>query len=319
MIKRILIAALLVCLLPGIVSAEYFLNPVGIGTDNPEQMLHIYKPTLGSYVQIEAGDASPARLMFSNNEGQSHIDNNNGLLRFATAGTTNMVIDDAGKVGIGTTAPKSKLHVADSTYYGSDDKTLLLLAPVASLDPNVANSSRLPTSLGAIGWSINSSSNPFAKIDAVMDDPGLNCNSTLVFSTINAAVNGGTAFEKMRITSDGKVGVGTMNPQSKLSVNGTITAKEVKVTSSGWSDFVFADDYQLRSLESVAAYIEKNNHLPDIPSGAEIEQGGIAVSEMLAKQMQKIEELTLYVIELEEKAKRVDSLEARLAALESKL
>ena len=75
------------------------------------------------------------------------------------------------------------------------------------------------------------------------------------------------------------------------------SAKEIKV-ESGWSDFVFEDNYELPSLNSVESYIKKNKHLPDVPSAKEVVQTGLAVSEMLAKQMQKIEEMTLYLIQL---------------------
>jgi len=113
----------------------------------------------------------------------------------------------------------------------------------------------------------------------------------------------------MTITEGGNVGIGTTNPQSKLAVNGAITAKEIKV-ESGWSDFVFDEDYDLASLDEVESYIHENKHLPDIPSAKEIEHQGLAVSDMLAKQMQKIEELTLYLINLK---KENDLLKATIA------
>ena len=98
-------------------------------------------------------------------------------------------------------------------------------------------------------------------------------------------------------TNGGNVGIGEASPDHKLSVNGTVGAKEVKVTSSGWSDFVFGPDYDLKSLDQVEDFIRENGHLPDIPSAEEVEENGISLGEMDARLLQKIEELTLYVIE----------------------
>ena len=104
----------------------------------------------------------------------------------------------------------------------------------------------------------------------------------------------------------GGVGINTASlGDYKLAVNGKIRAKEVKVEESNWSDFVFKDDYYLPTLKEVENYIDKNGHLPNIPSEAEVEENGINIGEMQAKLLQKIEELTLYVIQLE---KEIDEL-----------
>ena len=96
----------------------------------------------------------------------------------------------------------------------------------------------------------------------------------------------------------GNLGIGYTNPDVKLAVNGTIKAREVRVTTSGWSDFVFDKGYKLPSLDKVESYINENKHLPDVPSAQEVQMDGINVTDMMARQMQKIEELTLYMIEL---------------------
>ncbi|BBM86207.1 hypothetical protein [Candidatus Uabimicrobium amorphum] len=88
----------------------------------------------------------------------------------------------------------------------------------------------------------------------------------------------------------------------ELAVNGEVIATEI-VVESGWADFVFDDDYKLMPLEEVEQQINKNKHLPDIPSEEEIKAKGVPIGKMQAKLLQKIEELTLYTINQEKKIK----------------
>ncbi|WP_461630280.1 hypothetical protein [Labilibaculum euxinus] len=124
------------------------------------------------------------------------------------------------------------------------------------------------------------------------------------YNSLIFAVNAGN--ESMIIKSDGNVGIGTTTTGThKLAVNGTIGAREIKIEATGWSDFVFENDYQLKNLEEVESYITKNNHLPDVPSEKEVLKNGIQLGEMNAKLLQKIEELTLYMIEQNKEIKEL--------------
>jgi hypothetical protein len=108
-------------------------------------------------------------------------------------------------------------------------------------------------------------------------------------------------------TITGNVGIGKFNPENKLDVNGTARAKEI-IVESGWADYVFNKNYKLRSLDEVEKFIKQNNHLPNIPSAKEIEEKGLHVGDVQRKMMEKIEELTLYMIELK---KEIEQLKAR--------
>ena len=96
----------------------------------------------------------------------------------------------------------------------------------------------------------------------------------------------------------GNVGIGTTNPDEKLTVNGVIHAKEVKVDLSGpLADFVFKSNYKLMSLPQVEQFVKANNHLPQMPSAEEVAKNGLSMGEMQNKLLQKVEELTLYAIQ----------------------
>jgi hypothetical protein len=108
------------------------------------------------------------------------------------------------------------------------------------------------------------------------------------------------------IYCDGEnVGIGTSTPDNKLTVNGTIHTKEVRVDMEGFEapDFVFEENYDLSSLEETSQFIQANKHLPDIPSAVEMQQQGINLKELNLKLLQKIEELTLHLIEQEKQQK----------------
>ena len=117
------------------------------------------------------------------------------------------------------------------------------------------------------------------------------------------------------ILNNGNIGIGKTNPQNKLDVNGTVHSKEVKVDMTGWSDFVFKKEYKLPTLAEVEKHINENGHLENIPSEAEVLKNGISLGEMNAKLLQKIEELTLYIIEMK---KENTEMKDRLLKLEKK-
>jgi hypothetical protein len=121
--------------------------------------------------------------------------------------------------------------------------------------------------------------------------------------------------ESLVVLNNGHVGIGTTTPETALSVNGTITARELRVTETGWPDHVLDRDYRLPPLAAVEAYITAHHHLPEIPSHKELTAHGVGVSRMLATQMHKIEELTLYLIAL---TKETALLRARVEELEQR-
>ena len=110
------------------------------------------------------------------------------------------------------------------------------------------------------------------------------------------------------LSDSGNVGIGTKNPQAKLAVNGDILAKSIRVNTSStyWPDYVFEKDYNLMSLRELEIYITQHCHLPGVPSANEVEnKGEVDLGEMNAILLEKVEELTRYIIELQ---KQIDEL-----------
>lgn len=125
-----------------------------------------------------------------------------------------------------------------------------------------------------------------------------------------------TNFKNL-IERDGKIGIGTSNPDELLTVKGTIHTQEVQVDLKGAvaPDYVFEKyftgnsealpSYEFLTLEQIENFIKENHHLPKIPSAKELEKEGMALKEMNLLLLEKIEELTLHVIRLQ---KEIDEL-----------
>jgi hypothetical protein len=140
--------------------------------------------------------------------------------------------------------------------------------------------------------------------------------------------NGGQTF---LVNGEGRTQIGTpvaggVSGAYWLTVNGKVGAREVMVSSlTPWPDYVFENDYHLNSLDFVEAYIEKNKHLPNMPSAGELkaEPFGLNLGEMQGRQMEKIEELFLHVISLNNEKKEMRSqlkeLSEQTAALQKEL
>lgn len=107
----------------------------------------------------------------------------------------------------------------------------------------------------------------------------------------------------MSFVSNGNIGIGTLTPTEKLSVKGNIRAKEVKVETANWPDYVFNDDYKRRSLSELEDFILLNKHLPDMPTAVEAEKDGIELGDMNKKLLKQQEEFVLHLIDKDKEIK----------------
>ncbi|UXX80414.1 hypothetical protein N7E81_04785 [Reichenbachiella carrageenanivorans] len=236
-----------------------------------------------------------------------------------------------GNVGIGTSSPSQLLeisgeNIADfnrgllATHYSNDHLAITLSLRKARGTTNAPSAILKNDLLGSIkltGFSTNDwSTGTRARIDGgAAENWNDNAQGTFIrFQTTKLGTT--TAVETLRITSEGNVGIGTADPKSKLAVNGQIRATEVKVSANiSVPDYVFAPDYELKTLQETKEYISNHHHLPEIPSAKDIEANGINIGEMNMLLLKKIEELTLHLIEM--KAQNTQ-LENRINKIENR-
>lgn len=180
---------------------------------------------------------------------------------------TNIYNTNSGNVGIGTSSPSYKLEVLGTWAFRQDGYFY-----------------------NSAAYAYESSTDQYLHFKTYQGKGylGMNSSNSLVLQS-----NGGN------------VGIGTANPDHKLDVKGTIHALEVKVDVSVPADYVFEENYYLTPLEEVETFIKENHHLPGIPSAKEIRETGWELGVMSNKLLEKVEELTLYVIELKKENEEI--------------
>ena len=269
-----------------------------------------------------------------------------GAINFATNGSSRMSIKANGNVGVGTLAPSNKLDIIGGLSIGSGNVNgnttkMFLRNPVGktwaiSSGGNMINE----TDFTIYNWTDHGNeATPKCYFNITKDgnvgigvpDPTSNLeisgdmrfrnNGSKIYMGANDYIqftdgsNDGYKFvyddiERVRITNSGQLLIGkTSQPvlSIKLDVVGTIRANEIIVNTTGGADFVFDENYKLRSLAELGDFVTANKHLPEIPTADQMQKDGVNMGELQIKLLQKIEELTLYVIELEKKYKDLES------------
>ncbi len=252
---------------------------VGIGTTSPDDLLDVegnLRITNG-YLRVYTSSGTSGYINGLGNAKMS-IGSENG---------TELVIDRSlNSIGIGTSDPKAKLHVNDG----------LLLIGNATYQEH-SEQIRLGRN----------------------DNPDIRYHSISTYHSINASEN----YIQFNIHNGGSESpftnqktVFTINGIGNAALQGKFEAKEIKVLLAPTADFVFEEEYKLKKIDEVESFIKENKHLPDFPSGKEIEEDGINVGEMDAKLLQKIEELTLYTIEQQKEIEDLKNQNAKIENLE---
>jgi hypothetical protein len=292
---------------------------VGIGTTAPQSKLHVTNGSIMSsdpgYSNINVrmdGTGIPV-LRFTRYTGLPNVFHNAFVgqihdpaygygLAFGTGVSTTgdpntvsyaMTIPLNGTVGIGTTNPRGKFDVDGAgDIYLADD-------PIAGTVQSIF----LP---GHMYISPYYGTNVSYFQARRADNSG-----TTIFQF--RTTNNGALTDAMRIEGNGNIGIGTHQATHKLTVNGKIIAEEIQVIVDVPADYVFDNDYKLMPLAEVAKYIQQNKHLPNIQSAEVIKETGWNVGEMNNKMLEKIEELTLYLIELKKQGDelRIENQEIR--------
>lgn len=252
----------------------------------------------------------------------------NGIFRplantmaFSTASTERMRITPGGGVGIGTTNPLQRLHVTGNQYIENGALTLGTSAVSTSfVSLQVHNGAMMVSGANGAGGAmicfsddITAAAYPNGRWGIeYIPNKGLN-----FWKPWNPSTGGGGNYY-MLLKDDGRVSIGTENTPTtvgstnlsayRLYVKGGILTDELRV-ATGWADYVFEDDYTLKPLAEVESFINSNGHLPNVPTAQQVASEGISVGEIAKIQQEKIEELTLYIIELN---KRLATLESQL-------
>ncbi|MCH7408714.1 hypothetical protein MM239_04860 [Belliella sp. DSM 111904] len=265
---------------------------IGIGTLTPTRKLEVIGEIGTNSNLVTSNPANNGAVSFlgwMNNIARIRIGGigegaANGLDIQTIADVSLMRLLHNGNVGIGTTSPAYKLDISSGDL------------PGVRIGPN----SFYGESLFLGGWTTNVTSSRIATSNGNLHlDSKLGRNIYLNhYHNGNIIVGAGT--------SKGNVGIGVTVPTHRLEVNGIIRAKEVKLEATNWPDYVFEKDYELMPLEKVKSYIDQKGHLPGLKTAREYDEEGVSILEMNQKLLEKVEELTLHLIEQEKRIKQLE-------------
>jgi hypothetical protein len=297
-------------LLPVIVSVAQNTFPsngnVGIGTSSPQKILHL--SGLDEVEQlIETTNDGFSSITFKSNGKKWHWSK-----RPASVGDAFQLYYHDGaswsapyvsflpnsNMGLGTANPQAKLHIQGGSL-GSNVGNTIDLLKLHSAGGSGGNNSYLDfftyrfasgndwlTSSTRIQQTIDGSKQAFIEFNPE------NMRWGMALGTNSTA--------RLYIGDNGRVGIGTTNINDanyKLFVETGIRTRKVKVDVNSWADYVFSPTYKLPTLKEVEIFIKQHQHLPDVPSEAEVKKEGLDLGDSQALLLKKIEELTLYVIE----------------------
>ncbi|MFT3946031.1 MAG: hypothetical protein QM763_03575 [Agriterribacter sp.] len=255
---------------------------------------------LGYYADVSVANLTNATAIGAN----AQVNTSNSLVLGSINGINGATAST--NVGIGTNSPTQRLHIVGTQLL---DGNLTFASATESIQ--FANPGATPAPM----MYMFSSGTVNANRMVIAHSPA--------FPTwgLQYSDNGdqfdflGAGSSRMSVNlSTGNIGIGVTAPVYRLEVCGTIRAKEVRV-ETGWCDYVFEKEYKLRSIEELEKYVNDNKHLPGIAPAGEVEKEGLKVGEMNKAMMEKIEELSLYVIQLNKENKR---LQTEIEALKQK-
>lgn len=272
---------------------------VGIGTSSPSERLHIDNGALKIGNGISPADRSKNLLKFGDGSyvqiGEWEADD---MLSFKA----NRYNFTGGNVGIGVTLPTYKLDVNGKVFLHTYE-----WLPGGAYSYFHWQAHHLVMGVPAGEYAVTR-----------LDLKSGGCNQGKLFSEFTMytadSVNQHTAKirfnteETCWINSPGYIGIGTTTPQAKLDVRGRIRADEILVNLVSGADFVFDDTYYLRPLSELHQYIQENQHLPEIPSAEEMQENGVNMNALQIQLLQKVEELTLYIIHQEKRIQELESI-----------
>lgn len=202
-----------------------------------------------------------------------------------------VVTENNGRIGLGTSSPIQQLHMV-----GSGDAGGMVL--VQNTSPNFYSGMNMLTEQGGLGASFQYGNSQVNELSNTFFFGNRSGGATHIISGLYPQI-------LMTVLSGGNVGIGITNPQNKLDVNGTIHSKKVTIDLTGWSDYVFEKNYTLPSLKELKTYIDENHHLPGLPSEKELVKSGLDVAEMNKTLTKKVEELTLYILKMNEEIEKL--------------